>query len=143
MSAQNLKNHIRFYTPHHFVFYPFIGFAFSLGLYQFYHSKDFIWIFISSIFFFIGWLSFMMRQHYALTNQNRIVRLEMRFRYFVLTGKRFDDYEKQLSFSQIAALRFASDSELPSLMEKTIKNSLNAAAIKSQIESWTPDDMRV
>ena len=143
MSTQNLKNHIRFYTPHHFIFYPLIGLGFSLGLFQYYHSKDIIWIFIFSTFLFIGWLSFMMRQHYALTNQNRIVRLEMRLRYFILTGKRFENCETKLAFSQIAALRFASDNELPTLIDKTIKNSLNAEAIKSQIENWTPDDMRV
>ena len=143
MATQNLKNHIRFYKPHHFIYYPLIGLGISLGLYQYFHSTDIIWIFITSIFFLIGALSFMMRQHYALTNQNRIVRLEMRLRYFILTGKRFENLETQLAFSQIAALRFASDQELTTLIDKAIKNSLNANDIKSKIENWTPDNMRV
>ena len=94
-------------------------------------------------FIFIGWLSFMMRQHYALGNQNRIVRLELRFRYFVITGERFEQLESKLQFQQLAALRFASDEELPALVKRTVMENLSSRQIKISIQNWLPDYMRV
>ena len=85
----------------------------------------------------------MMRQHYALTCQNRIVRLEMRLRYYQLTQKRLEAIEDQLSFGQLAALRFASDEELVPLLEKTLREKLSPDAIKKAIHHWQPDQMRV
>lgn len=85
----------------------------------------------------------MLRQHYALTLQNRIVKLEMRYRYFVLSGKRFESVENQLKDSQIFALRFASDEELIVLIQKTIAENLNSNEIKKSIINWKPDLERV
>ncbi|WP_255156231.1 DUF6526 family protein [Ferruginibacter sp. HRS2-29] len=104
---------------------------------------NWLWLIISAIAVFLGWSSFMMRQHYALICQNRIVRLEMRFRYFSLTGKRLETVERELTFGQIAALRFASDEELPGLLDKTLREKLSPDAIKRSIRNWLPDDMRV
>lgn len=91
----------------------------------------------------IGWLSFMTRQHYALGNQDRIVRLEMRLRYFQLTGEPFNSKEAKLSLAQIAALRFASDAELIALIERSIRENLSAKDIKESIQAWLPDHMRL
>jgi hypothetical protein len=102
-----------------------------------------VWILIIAIFIFVGWSSFMMRQHYALGNQDRILRLELRFRYFVITGKRLELLESNLSFRQLAALRFASDEELAALVERTLKENLSAQQIKNLIVHWLPDHMRV
>jgi hypothetical protein len=99
--------------------------------------------FITAILVLIIWLSFMLRQHYALGNQNRIVRLEMRLRYYLLTQKRFEPLEQQLSLGQITALRFASDTELPDLVRRTINESLSPKDIKKAIKDWMPDYMRV
>ena len=85
----------------------------------------------------------MLRQHYALTLQNRLVRLEMRHKYSMLTGKDFEPLEAKLSFGQIAALRFASDEELVPLVARTIKENLSPKTIKESIVNWKPDLMRV
>ena len=85
----------------------------------------------------------MVRQHYALGNQNRIVRLEIRLRYYILTGKRFEQIEEQLSFKQIAALRFAADDELGPLIERAISQKLSPEQIKKSIVNWQADNMRV
>lgn len=143
MQEQNYKNHIRFYPPHHFVFYPVIFALIGFSLFHYKTEGKFEYVFIAVIFFMIGWLSFMMRQHYALGNQNRIVRLEMRLRYFQLTGKRFDPLEEKLNFGQVAALRFASDEELSELVDKTISNNLSSDEIKKSIKDWQMDAMRV
>lgn len=145
MSVQNYKNHVRYYLPHHFVFYPLLLILFSIALYKHFTSDSdkILWLFIAIGLLFIGWLSFMMRQHYALTIQNRLLRQEMRHKYLVLTGKDFEPLEQQLSFGQIAALRFASDEELISLIEKTLAENLQPDAIKRSIVNWKADKMRV
>lgn len=102
-----------------------------------------LWLMAGFVIFLIVWLALMLRQHYALGNQNRIVRLEMRLRYYQLTGKRFEGAEKQLSFGRIAALRFAPDEELPALVELALKEHLSADEIKRRIKNWLPDTMRV
>ncbi|WP_225872777.1 DUF6526 family protein [Pedobacter frigoris] len=142
---QSYKNHIRYYAPHHFVFYPIVGILIAITVRQAIvdEANSLLWIFLSISFLMLGWLSFMVRQHYALTLQNRGVVLEMRFRYYTLTGRRLEPLEEHLSFGQIAALRFASDEELPGLVERTLKEQLSSGQIKKAIENWLPDNSRV
>jgi hypothetical protein len=145
MKEQNFKNHIRFYPPHHFVLLPLLAFAIFLSAYHIFQLPNqhvfFVWITLALIFIFA--VAVMMRQHYALNNQDRIVRLEMRLRYYELTGQRFLQKEQQLSFKQLAALRFASDEELLLLIDKAIAEKLSPKEIKQSIRNWQPDYMRV
>ncbi len=145
MPAQNFANHIRYYVPHHFVFYPaamiFIGWAYRQE--RQHPDQQALWIAVIGLAILIIWVSFMLRQHYALGNQNRIVRLEMRFRYYVLTQQRLERMEDRLSFAQLAALRFSSDDQLPGLLQKAIDEKLPPNEIKKQIKHWQPDFMRV
>ena len=145
MAKQNYKNHVRYYPPHHFIFYPLLLVLFSIALYKYFiaGTDKMLWLFVAVSLFLIGWLSFMMRQHYALTIQNRLVRQEMRHKYFVLTGKDLEPLEQKLTFGQIAALRFASDEELVNLIEKTLSEDLQPDAIKKLISNWKADEMRV
>ncbi len=85
----------------------------------------------------------MLRQHYALGNQNRIVRLEFKLRYFELFGKRSDEVESKLSFDQIASLRFAYDDEFKLLLDKAIEQKISGNEIKKSITNWKPDHNRV
>ncbi len=145
MKKQDYKNHIRYYPPHHFVFYPvvIILIAICTWLANKYDQQSLVWMAFAVILALIAWLSFMMRQHYALGNQNRVVRLELRLRYYQLTHQKFEPLEAQLAFSQIAALRFAPDDELLVLIEKTLNEKLTASEIKKSIIVWLPDHMRV
>lgn len=145
MEVQNYKNHIRYYIPHHFIFYPVVFFLIGLCIYfsTKYEDQQPIWIVLSIILFLIAWLSYMLRQHYALMNQDRIVRLELRFRYYLLTKKRLELIEPRLSLSQLLALRFASDEELPELIEEAADINLSPKEIKQSIKNWIPDYMRV
>jgi hypothetical protein len=145
MKPQSYKNHIFYYPPHHYFFYGAVIAAFAVcgfGIYK-YEEQRLLWIFMAAVIFLITWLAVMVRMHYALGNQNRIVRLEMRLRYYILTGKRFEQIEERLDFKQIAALRFAPDEELPALLDKAIKEHLSPDEIKRNIINWLPDKMRV
>ena len=145
MEKQNYKNHIRYYTAHHFVFYPVILFLLGASIYGIIHAQhdQLLWIVITGLVAVTGWLSYMVRQHYSLTNQNRIARLELRLRYYQLTHKRLEAIEEQLSLSQILALRFASDEELEALVQKAVTEKLSPDAIKQSIKTWVGDYMRV
>lgn len=145
MAQQQYSNHIRYYTPHHFIFYPTWGALLGIGTYGsvYYEEQRLIFVLVTGGIFLTGWLAFMMRQHYALMNQNRIVRLELRLRYYQLTNACLELYEDKLSFKQLAALRFASDKELPALLQRTLNEGLSPDMIKKQIVNWQADNMRV
>lgn len=144
METQSYKNHIRYYPPHHFVYYPVVMTFLVFSVYFIFTTEDkLIWSFISAIFVVLFYLAFLLRQHYALTLQNRIVRLELRYRYFSVTGKRLEDFEYQLNDAQLFALRFAPDDELLALTEKTLKEKRSATAIKKAIINWKADFDRV
>lgn len=144
MKEQNYKNHIRFYTPHHFVFYPVMLVLMGFCAWQAYNSEDcLIWLFMFLLFLSVTILSFMLRQHYALILQDRIVLLELRYRYFATTGKRLEPYEEKLNKGQLFALRFAPDDEFPALLQRTIDENLSPNDIKKSIRNWKPDNQRV
>ncbi len=144
METQSYKNHIRYYPPHHFVYYPIILTFLSFSIYFSCTTEDsLIWAFISGIFVVLFCLAIMLRQHYALTLQNRIVRLELRYRYFTITGKRLEDFEHQLNDDQLFALRFAPDDEFPALTERALHENLSGKEIKKAIQHWKGDYERV
>jgi hypothetical protein len=144
---QNFKNHSRYYPFHHFVITPltliYLGWTF-VNLVQSIKSDEGIAL---QVYHMIGavilFLLPLLARIYALKNQDRIIRIEMRQRYFELTGHSFRDKEKRLRLSQIIALRFASDEELLPLMEKAIEEKLRAKRIKQLIKNWQEDKRRV
>lgn len=144
METQSYKNHIRFYPPHHFVYYPIVLAFIIVSIYFAATTPDtLIWSFIAACFGVLFCLAFMIRQHYALTLQNRVVRLEMRYRYFALTNKRYEIIESEISDEQLFALRFAPDEELITLIEKTLTQHLSGNEIKKSIVNWKGDYFRV
>lgn len=144
-TQQDYHHHKRYYFPHHFILYPVAGALVGICLYlASKHPAQWLpWTLLGISFAFTTLLSYMMRQHYALMLQNRVVRLEMRLRYYILSQKRFEELEKKLSFKQIAALRFASDAEFIPLIERTLSENLSPDDIKRSIQEWQADKMRV
>ncbi len=142
---QNYSNHKKIYTPHHFIFLPLLMVLLVFGIWKAFtdESLQLTWILFATAVFLILYLALMVRQHYALGNQNRIVRLEFKQRYFELSGKRSDQVEKKLTFDQIAALRFAYDDEFLQLLERTLQENLSGDTIKKAITKWRPDHHRV
>lgn len=144
MKPQSHKNHKKYYYPHHFIFYPVVLILIILSIRAYInygHKLEFA--LLAFAFILVGWFSFITRQHYAIGNQNRIIRLEMRLRFYQLTNQQFELHEHKLSFGQIAALRFASNEEFPLLFQRTLEEDLTPNQIKKSIKSWQPDLMRI
>jgi hypothetical protein len=142
---QNYSNHVKYCPLHHFIFLPLMSVLTLAGIWMGCTSENnkLIWWLFAVLACCILWLAIMLRQHYALGNQNRIVRLEFRLRYFELFGKDAKVVEDKLTFGQIAALRFADDQEFKELLERTLKENLSAKEIKQAIQHWQGDYMRV
>jgi len=145
MESQNYKNHRKFYAPHHFVFLPLLIVLDGFGIYKAFNDEEnqLSWILFSTVVFLIFYLAIMLRQHYALGLQNRIVRLEFKQRYFEIFGLRSDEVEEKLSFGQIAALRFAYDEEFKVFLEKALKENMTGDQIKKSINTWRADHHRI
>jgi hypothetical protein len=80
----------------------------------------------------------------AVTLQNRVIRLEMRLRLREILPPPLGERIKELTVRQLIALRFASDAELPGLVERTLKGEFpTRRAIKRAITDWQPDHYRV
>ena len=76
---------------------------------------------------------------FALRLQNRIIRLEMRVRLARL-GR--EDALERLDLPQLIALRFASDAEMPALIDRAISEKLTPDRIKQAVTDWQGDHLR-
>jgi hypothetical protein len=145
MKTQNYKNHRKYYPPHHFIYLPLLFILEIFGIYKAFSDENnkLTWILFSVIIFLIFYLANMVRQHYALGNQNRIIRLEFKQRYFEIFGKRSDEAAEKLNFGQIAALRFAYDEEFKELLYKALHENISGDEIKKSIKNWRADNHRI
>ena len=76
---------------------------------------------------------------YTIRLQDRIIKLEMRTRCATLLPPPQQAALGRLSTRQIVALRFASDAELPALLERADREQLSSDQIKKAIKNWVPD----
>ncbi|GAA0881323.1 hypothetical protein GCM10009119_42930 [Algoriphagus jejuensis] len=145
MKSQNYSNHARVYPFHHLFITPATLIFLGWTVYRMdFSTSESIW---TSIYFLLGAVVLAMlpllSRIYAIKTQNRIILMEMRQRYFHLSGTPFYPKENQLGLSQIIALRFAGDEELIDLVEKAIKDKLTPKEIKLQVKNWQGDYRRV
>ena len=82
-------------------------------------------------------------RRFALTVQDRVIRLEMRLRLQAVLPPEMRPRIAELTLAQLIALRFASDAELPALTAKVLDEGCRSKpAIKALIRDWQPDELR-
>lgn len=81
----------------------------------------------------------MISRVYTTKLQDRVIKLEMRVRATALLTPSQQAVLGRLDKSQIVALRFAPDDELPLLVDRASRESLSADDIKRAIKTWVPD----
>ena len=79
---------------------------------------------------------------YTVRLQDRIIMLEVKVRAAELLAAGQDAQLAKLSSKQIAALRFASDEEFGTLLDRAVRDNLSPKDIKAAIKSWRPDFYR-
>lgn len=80
---------------------------------------------------------------FALTVQDRVIRLEMRLRLERLLPADLKSRIPELSPDQFVSLRFAGDAELPALVREVLdKNLTDRKQIKQKIRDWQADHLR-
>jgi hypothetical protein len=79
---------------------------------------------------------------YVTRLQDRIIKLEMRVRTAAVLSPPQRRMLDQFTNKQIAALRFASDQELPALVERAARENLKPDDIKRAVKTWIPDPDR-
>ena len=80
---------------------------------------------------------------FALTVQDRVIRLEMRLRMRELLPADLVPRIGEFTRSQFVALRFASDAELPALARKVLDERLtDRKVIKQLVRDWQADTLR-
>ena len=147
--ATPTKNSTMLYPWHHFVLLPlaFLMAGYAITRYTKVAGDDDqtarLWFTVAALAFIGLGVLVMLRQHYALQLQDRICRLEVRQRYFEVSGQRFAPLEQQLSLAQILSLRLAGDAELPALAQAAAKEKLSPKDIQARITNFQFDTMRV
>ncbi|GAC1446314.1 MAG: hypothetical protein NVSMB56_03830 [Pyrinomonadaceae bacterium] len=80
----------------------------------------------------------------ALKVQDRVIRLEEQLRYQRVLSPEIATRANELGTGQIIALRFASDAELPALIEQVLDGKFaKSGEIKKTIKNWRGDYLRV
>ena len=80
---------------------------------------------------------------FALTVQDRVIRLEMRLRMERVLPADLRARIGEFSVGQLVSLRFASDAELPELARKVLDGKIeDRKAIKKMVRDWQPDWLR-
>ena len=144
-APQNYRNHIRRDPVWHFFIVPFLILNLAFAIYDTIHrwpDHRMIfgwWIVLSIVLLFAV---FRARQH-SLIVQDRVIRLEEKLRHSALLPPDLLARSQNLTLSQIIALRFASDAELPGLIERAVDQNLTSKQIKESIQSWRPDYLRL
>jgi len=141
MAEQNFKNHTKIVYSYYLLtgvpIIILIVFAW-IRIFENDANRD-VWI----IMVLIGWILITMlfrSRGFALKAQDRAIRAEENLRFFLLTGKKPDE---RLTLSQLIALRFASDEELPQLAKRAADENWSNKQIKQQIKHWRADHHRV
>ncbi len=141
-TPQTYANHTRWDPPFHFFVMPVLLITvFAMIWFAIRHFDiHSLWMILLSIALVLMGLK---TRLYALKAQDRIIRLEERQRLALLLPESQHAKILQLTEGQLVGLRFASDAEVPGLVDKAISENLKNGEIKKAIKNWRPDYFRV
>lgn len=141
-TAQNYKNHVRFDPLYHVVLFSILVVNLIAVVVHLVHhaSLHSIWLLVLSL---AALLLFLKMRLYAMTVQDRVIRLEERLRLQALAPAEWHAQIYHLSTDQLIGLRFASDDEVLSLAKEALENNYGRKQIKERIKNWRADWERV
>ena len=140
---QNYSNHVRWIPLFHFFVLPVLLANFFTSVFR--------WRFLG---FSWGWLIGMLTalalfilavfaRAFALKVQDRVIRIEERQRCERLLPAELKSRIEEITPGQFVALRFASDDELPGLVNKVLTDKISdTKTIKQMVKNWRGDYLR-
>ena len=139
---QTYKNHNRLLPAYHLFVLPvlLVNLLYHLRLLWGAPAPGNAWAAVVALTLLM--LAFLVRVQ-VVTVQDRVIRLEMRLRLGALLPGDLQGRIQDLTPSQLVALRFASDAELPGLVREVLAGSLSTKkSIKMRVRDWQGDWLR-
>ncbi len=146
---QTFSNHTRWDPMFHFFLGPVFIFALILTLIHFFAhmaentGKENFHAFLLIVLAFAFLMMLLKTRLYSLKVQDRVIRLEEQLRLTRLLPEPLRSRIPELTVDQLCGIRFASDAEVPKLVERALNEKLSRADIKKSIQNWRPDYWRV
>jgi len=141
-TPQNFENHVRIVPAYHFVASTLLAINLIWAIYKLVRDpsgETVIGLLLVAAVVIVWFYS----RNFALTVQDRVVRLETTLRLEKLASTDLRAQIPQLTLDQLVALRFASDPELPELAIKVLNEKITTrTAIKKLVKNWNPDYLR-
>ena len=140
--AQSYSSHTKYDPGFHFFVLPVLLINVLVVGYQLFQHPGVLgaWLLLLSATFLV--LAARVRA-YATHLQDRVIRLEERLRLSAILQEPLRSRIGELTDSQLVGLRFASDAELPALVQRALDEKLSRSDIKKAITNWRSDYSRV
>jgi hypothetical protein len=140
--AQSFENHTKLVPPFHFFVLPVLAFNVVWSIYRLVHSFNAESVVALVVALALVTLALFGRL-FALSVQDRVIRLEMRLRMMQLLPQELRPRIPEFNVDQLVSLRFAGDAELPGLCRKVLDEKLtDRKTIKKLIQNWQADNLR-
>jgi hypothetical protein len=140
---QNFKNHNRIVPAFHIVGFLLLLANFLWALYRLTWGSSLGDAIIQLCLAVAVIVMFGSLRGQILTVQDRVIRMEMRLRLAQVLPGALQPSIAALTHKQLVALRFASDSELPGLVQQVVSGQLNTQKeIKGLVKDWQADHLR-
>ena len=139
---QTYENHVRIIPAYHMVLFGILLINLGWSVYSLYRA----FAFETAVGFLLAaglLIFFFCARIFALRVQDRVIRLEMRLRMEKILPAELRSRILEFTPSQLIALRFAGDEELPELARKVLAEKIeDRKTIKKMIKKWNPDYLR-
>jgi hypothetical protein len=139
---QTLANHAKYDPSFHFFLLPVLAINIIVIGYELFRHPDGLgaWLLLISLALLV--MAGRMRS-YATHLQDRVIRMEERLRLGAILQEPLRSRIGELTDSQLVGLRFASDAELPALVQRALDERLSRSDIKKAVTDWRPDYSRI
>ncbi|HEV8148782.1 MAG TPA: DUF6526 family protein [Gemmatimonadales bacterium] len=139
--VQSYANHMRWLPPWHFFAIPVVAINAVVAIVRFVRAPSLAvaWTALFSIALVTGLI---FARWMTLRVQDRLIRLEETLRLERLLPDRVMDIER-LTRDQLIGIRFASDLEVPHLLDRIVAGELvTRNDVKRAVQHWRPDHSR-
>jgi hypothetical protein len=143
MAEQNYANHTKWVPLFHWFVLPMLLINLGQSIYWLIKS-GLSWNSVMGLLMALTlFLLAVFARTFAMKVQDRVIRLEERLRCERLLPQELKPRMEEITTEQFVALRFASDAELPGLVNKVLTDRINdRKTIKQMVKNWRADHAR-